>query len=111
MKSSTNGTCSAEHSEYLRRLKRKKRFISFMQLAILIGFIAVWEILGRLEIINTFIFSSPSRIASTISRLYGNGELLMHIGVTTFETVAGFIIGTLLGTLIAVLRFPVMKAS
>ena len=55
MKSSTNGTCSAEHSEYLRRLKRKKRFISFMQLAILIGFIAVWEILGRLEIINTFI--------------------------------------------------------
>ena len=63
MKSSTNGTCSAEHSEYLRRLKRKKRFISFMQLAILIGFIAVWEILGRLEIINTFIFSSPSRIA------------------------------------------------
>ena len=26
-----------------------------MQLAILIGFIAVWEILGRLEIINTFI--------------------------------------------------------
>lgn len=46
MKSSTNGTCSAEHSEYLRRLKRKKRFISFMQLAILIGFIAVWEILG-----------------------------------------------------------------
>ena len=76
-----------------------------MQLAILIGFIAVWEILGRLEIINTFIFSSPSRIASTISRLYGNGELLMHIGVTTFETVAGFIIGTLLGTLIAVLMW------
>ena len=60
MKSSTKGTCSAEHSEYLRRLKRNKRFISFMQLAILIGFIAAWEILGRLGIINTFIFSSPS---------------------------------------------------
>ena len=29
----------------------------------------------------------------------------MHIGVTTFETVAGFIIGTLLGTLIAVLMW------
>ena len=105
MKSSTKGNCSAEHSEYLRRLKRNKRFISFMQLAILIGFIAAWEILGRLGIINTFIFSSPSRVASTISRLYSNGELLMHIGITTFETVAGFIIGTLLGTLIAVLMW------
>lgn len=95
--------CSEEHALYLKKLRRNKRFVHFMQLAILAAFIAVWELLGRLGIINTFIFSSPSRVAATISRLYSNGELFMHIGITTLETVAGFLIGTLIGTLIAVL--------
>lgn len=95
--------CSQEHAMYLRKLRRSKRFVSFMQLAILVCFIALWELLGQLGIINTFIFSSPSRILATIARLYSGGELFMHIGITALETVAGFIIGTLTGTLIAVL--------
>lgn len=95
--------CSEEHALYLKKLRRKKHFVHFMQFAILIVFVAVWELLGRLGVIKTFIFSSPSRVAATVARLYSNGELFMHIGITTLETVAGFLIGTLIGTLIAVL--------
>lgn len=92
---------SSEHMEYLTRLKRNTRSITFARLAILIAFIVVWELAGRLGIINTFIMSSPSRVAETIARLYSNGELFMHIGVTMLETAAGFVIGTVIGTLIA----------
>lgn len=94
---------SSEHLLYLKKLKRHKNFVTFMQITLLILFLGLWELFGRLEIINTFIFSSPSRIVSTISRLYKEGELFVHIGVTLYETIVGFIIGTIGGTMIAVI--------
>ena len=63
----------------------------------------LWEISARLGIINSFIFSSPSRVAQTLARLTSSGELFHHVGVTMLETVLGFTIGTLAGTLFAAL--------
>ena len=53
-------------------------------------------------IIDPFIGSSPVRVAETIARLYAGGELFLHIGVTLYETVLGFVLGTAAGTLIAI---------
>lgn len=92
---------SAEHIAYLRRLTRHNRFIIAIQLAILAGFILLWELAARFGLINPFIFSSPSRVAAATVRLYKSGELFYHIGVTMLETVLGFTIGTLVGTLTA----------
>lgn len=105
MKSSIDIHASAEHIEYLKGIKQRKRFIVFMQIAILVVFIALWELAGSLGWINTFIVSSPSRVVETIIRLYSNGELFTHIGVTMLETIAGFVIGTIIGTLIAILMW------
>ena len=41
-------------------------------------------------------------MAETIARLYAGGELFLHIGITLYETVLGFVLGTAAGTLIAV---------
>ena len=53
-------------------------------------------------IIDPFIGSSPVRVVETIARLYAGGELFLHIGVTLYETVLGFVLGTAAGTLIAI---------
>ena len=95
------GAESEAHRAYLAGLKRQKRRVTALRLAILIGFILVWEAAARLGLINDFIFSSPSRVAATVGRLYSSGELFYHIGVTMLETVLGFTIGTLAGTLLA----------
>ena len=50
---------------------------------------------------DSFLSSSPSRIAKTLKELFTTGELWIHIGTTVYETVIGFIIATALGTLIA----------
>ena len=92
---------SKDRKVYLKSIKKKKFIILFSQLAILIGFIAIWEILGDLEIIDTFIMSQPSRILDTFMNLTSN-DLLKHIGVTTYETVVGFLLGTSIGTIIAI---------
>ena len=92
---------SPARKSYLAGVRRRERFITCMRYAILVALIGLWELAARLGWIDPFITSSPSRVAATIVRLLQDGELFTHIGVTLFETVAGFLIGTAAGTLIA----------
>lgn len=94
---------SEEHLKYLRKEKKDKVFVLVCQIAILVVFIALWELLGYFGVINTFIMSSPSRIINTIAELYASGDLWYHTAITLYETVLGFAIATILGTLIAIL--------
>lgn len=96
-------TDSVYRRAYLKRLRRNEHFIQIMRFMLLIALLAVWEVAARLGWIDAFITSSPSRVIGTIRRLLENGELFAHIGVTLFETVAGFLLGTLFGTIIAAL--------
>lgn len=72
------------------------------QIAILIGFLAIWEVLANKNIIDSFIMSQPSRIWDTFMNL-GSNDLMKHIGVTVYETVIGFLVGTGLGIMIAII--------
>lgn len=92
---------SKEYKEYLKRNKRNKILIIFFQLLILISFILIWELLAKKEIINTFIYSSPSRIIDTIINLHKSNDLYHHIWVTVYETLISFSLGTILGIIIA----------
>ncbi len=93
---------SIERKQYLKKKRQKKYLILLTQIAILVCFLALWEILANFGIIDSFIMSQPSRILNTFFNLTSN-DLLMHIWVTTYETIIGFLIGTLLGTLIAII--------
>ena len=89
------------------RLKyiKKQRFNAFAvhgtRVAALFAFIALWELFARQGVIDAFLFSSPSRIIKTIKNLVVSGEIAGHIFTTVYETVAGFIIATALGSAIA----------
>lgn len=94
---------SQEHLDYLKNLRREHRKVTLLRISILIAIIGLWEAAASMQWIDPFIMSSPSRIVKTIASLYSGGELFMHIGVTLWETVAGFSLGTLLGIGIAVI--------
>lgn len=87
---------------YLRQQKREKNTVNTIRAAILILFLALWELAGRLNWIDVFVFSSPSRALHTMSTLWQSGELLRHLGTSCGETVIGFLLGTAAGTLIAI---------
>ena len=93
---------SNERKEYIKKNKRQKKMVTITQILILVGFIAVWEILADAKIIDSFIMSQPSRILDTFFNL-GSNDLLKHIGVTVYETVVGFLLGTVLGIIIAII--------
>lgn len=92
---------SIERKKYLRKIKLNKFFVILTQLLILVGFLLVWEVLARMDVIDSFITSQPSRIFNTFLDLSSN-DLLKHIQVTIYETLVGFGLGTVLGVLIAI---------
>lgn len=93
---------SNERKKYLKKQKTKKIMILFIQILILVIFLSLWETLANKGIIDSFITSQPSRIIKTFLNLFSN-DLSKHILVTTYETVIGFLIGTILGVLIAII--------
>lgn len=93
---------SQERKKYLKNRKKEKIIIRITQLSIVIGFIVLWEILANNEIIDSFIMSQPSRMAETFLNLAQN-DLLEHLRVTSLETLIGFLLGTFLGAIIAIL--------
>ena len=61
---------SKEHINYLKKEKRKKVLVHITQITILIVFLLIWEYLSQKELINPFIYSSPSKVIKTIISLY-----------------------------------------
>ena len=94
---------SPERKAYLKRQKREKISVFAIQWSILIAFFALWEAAARLGWIDSFLTSQPSRMWQTLKSLYQDGQIFVHVGVTCLETVIGFLLGTVLGTFIAVL--------
>lgn len=95
-----NKTISKERQEYLAKRKRSKLLILIAQIGLLVFFITIWEVLANIGVIDSFIMSKPSQIVTTFISLLSEG-LLMHILVTCLETIAGFLLGTIIGTLVA----------
>jgi len=93
---------SEERKKYLKAKKQKKIIIKLSQIMLLIILLALWELLARIKIIDSFIMSQPSRILNTFYNVGENG-LPLHIGVTCFETITGFLLGTALGSAIAIM--------
>lgn len=94
---------SPSRIKYLAKRKRNAATVVFFRIFILVALVAGWEITARLGIIDAFVFSSPSRVAKTLADLYVSGELFTHLGTTLYETVAGFLLATLVGCTASVL--------
>jgi len=94
---------SPEHVQYMRRNRRMRTVVVVLRVSILIGIFVLWEVAARLGWIDAFIASQPSRAWAAAVNLARRGELLMHLGYTVGETVAGFVLGTLIGIVVAVL--------
>ena len=93
---------SAAQQDYVRKHLLRLRWIRFYQFLILISFISLWEITARLGILNSFVFSSPSRVMNTIVEMTASGQLLYHVGVTLLETLASFALVNIIGIVMAV---------
>lgn len=98
-------------SLYKNQLKSEKRIILFLQLTILISFFTIWEVASRLYWIDPLLFSSPSKVFQLLVAKISDGSMLIHVQITLFETLLGFIIGTILGIVMASILWSSIRVS
>ena len=102
MKKNKNIEISEDRKKYLKKVKLRKIEIFVTQILIVIVFISLWEILAQKGKIDSFITSQPSRILETFMNLSSN-NLLEHLRITVIETLVGFSLGTIMGSIIAII--------
>lgn len=88
------------HHHYLAALRKERRVIRLWQAALLVAFFAIWEAASRFHWVDPLLFSSPSAIGKLLIEKIGDHSLLTHAWATLFETMLGFVIGTVGGALI-----------
>ena len=89
----------------LLKIKRKKErlLIIFCQLSLLFLIIASWELVTSGNKLNAFLFGSPSAIWGHFIKMVQDGSLLIDSMTTGGETLLGFGMGNLIGTVIGLL--------
>ena len=93
MKNMTPAELSASAQErFVADHRRHHRMVTFMRFFILLVFLAVWELCADLKIIDSFFFSSPSRVVTCFITMLQKNSLCMHIGVTLYETILSFLL-------------------
>ncbi len=97
--------CSVGHLKYINRIKRNKRIVLIARILVFVFLIGGWELGARLGFLNSFIFSSPSRIIKCFISMSASGLIWEHIWVTVYETLICFAIVICAGMLFAVLMW------
>ncbi|CAG7648439.1 ABC transporter permease [Paenibacillus allorhizosphaerae] len=100
-KNAGNRLAESVFADFRRKERRMSVYVRITQIVLLVLFLGVWEVAGRMKWIDGLLFSSPSRIFQLLYTKVADGSLFLHIWVTVLETIAGFLLGTLLGTAIA----------
>lgn len=102
---------SPAQEQYLKKKKRDKRTVFLARVFIFLVFLLIWEITTDTGALDSFIFSSPSRICATIYQMCREHALLPHIRTTVCETLLSFACVLVFGIAAAVLLWSFPKLS
>jgi NitT/TauT family transport system permease protein len=96
---------SLQYQEWLTRERRGRLIVRATQLAILVVFLVLWEVLPKAHIVNPLFTSYPSALWPTFLDLLREtprqASILTHTWSTVFATIIGFSAAMVLGIVIA----------
>ncbi|WP_461810628.1 ABC transporter permease [Faecalimonas sp.] len=96
---------------YLKKQKRHKYIVYFSRIFVLIFFLLLWELTSYYGIIDSFIFSSPSKIVKCFWSMVLDKSIFFHIKITLYETIASFLFVIFFSILFAILLWSSRKLS
>ena len=67
--------------EYIRQEQLHRRRVKAVRRMLLVLLLALWELCTRLNIIDGFIFSSPSRVLFCLAGMIRDGSIWEHLGI------------------------------
>lgn len=102
---------SENQLRFIAKINKEKKLVKMGRIGILIAFIIIWEVTARFEMIDSFIFASPSIIARCTYDLCKEGTLFYHIAITLVETIVSFLLVILTGILTTIILWISKKSS
>ena len=94
---------STGHRHYLRHYHFNRLLVIFFRIFLLTGFLFLWEFCASHQIIDSFIFSSPSKIMNALLLMISDHSIFLHLGVTLYETFVSFFLVIFVSILFAIL--------
>lgn len=79
---------------------RENMLVLACQAGILIIFLGLWEWATAQDKQTAFLFGSPSAIGGFLIKMWQDGSLVRDSWVTGVETISGFLLGNIIGTLL-----------
>lgn len=83
---------SLAQQNFLLAQKRHKRSVRTSRLCIFLLFFGLWEVAFQSGLIDSFIFSSPSKLFLCAYGMILDHTLFTNIGITLFETIVSFLL-------------------
>lgn len=81
---------SVSQQNFLQKKRQHKRIVHSSRFLILILFLGIWEFTASKGFIDSFIFSSPSKVAACFWSMVCDKSIFLHITVTLYETLVSF---------------------
>ena len=94
---------SENQINYLKKQKKHKCIVGISRILILFSFLFLWEFTANVGIIDSFIFSSPSKIALCFWGMVLDKSIFLHTNVTLYETILSFLLVTITSILVTIL--------
>lgn len=100
-----------KQEEFVQKHKRHHKEITSYRFLVLVLFLILWEVSANLGWIDSFFFSSPSRVVTLFIELCMDFSIFFHIGITLWETVLSFVLVFLISLAVATLLWFSPKIS
>ena len=88
---------------FLKKQKQHRLFVRTCRIFAFATFLLLWELTTRFGIIDSFVFSSPSKVILCFWEMVLDRSIFLHIGITLYETLVSFLLVTLFSILLATL--------
>lgn len=88
----TNKQTLSKQEQFIKEHKRHHLQIASFRFLLFVFLLVLWEVSADLGWIDSFFFSSPSRVVLQVIELSADYSIFLHIGITLFETVLSFLL-------------------
>lgn len=95
--------CSQNQQLFLKKQRQHHLFVQTFRISLFVTFLLLWELTTHFGIIDSFIFSSPSKILICFWGMLLDKSIFLHIGITLYETIVSFLLVTIFSILLATL--------
>lgn len=88
---------------FIRQQKKHRITVQLSRAFLIVGFLLLWEFSSQVGYIDSFVFSSPSKVFLCFYEMLLEKTIFPHIGITLFETIVSFLLVTTISIFVSLI--------